>query len=499
MSGISVEVLPDAGAPQVGVTVSGLPSGSPSVVTVQRSTDGVTWETVRGAQREAVTGSAFFRDFVPPLNVPCTYRLVTDAAITPAAVYAWSGTANASASTETRDGVVTRTNRLPAPNNAGAFWPTTSAGATATGSNETTGGPTALGGPATWRKMLLTSAPTTAAPGVNSPTGIANMAAVTPGETVTGSVFGILTRAGVPIRAAFFWYDASGVAITPASTNGDPSPSSGGWERRSVTAVVPASAAYARVGYFALQTVGTIVAGDYMGATGGLIEGGSALGAYFDGNTAPVAAPTTATITVESDTAWLQDPLNPRSAVAVSCVRGTDGVMLLSPSAGEIARRMPADVVQVQGARLPVASLGVRQAPAGVMLHLRALVAEQGALVKALADLIDTAGTVVLRGLPQAVPLDPVAHVIAPEVTDSPIVGGLLGPRRDWVMSVTQVRAPSPTISVPWWTYDQVKALWAGFSYDAVLAARPGATYLDWLRDPTPAASTLTARTSEVS
>jgi hypothetical protein len=288
--GLSVEVLPDAGAPQVGVTVTGLPSGSSSVVTVERTTDGRSWEPVRGAVSESVTGAAFFRDFVAPLNVETTYRLVTTA-------------------------------------------------------------------------------------------------------TVTGA--------------------------------------------------------------------------------------------------------TSASITVPSDSAWLQDPLSPRTAVAVACVRGADGLLLLSPSAGDIVREMPADVVQVQGARLPVASLGVRQAPAGVRLHLRALAAAQGALVAALSELVESAGTIVVRGLPADIPLDPVAHVIAPEVTDSPVVGGLLGPRRDWVMSVTQVRAPSPRIAVPWWTYDQVKALWDGFTYDDVIAARPGETYLDWLRDPTPLASSSTARATE--
>ncbi|NEC93015.1 hypothetical protein G3I71_46475, partial [Streptomyces sp. SID12501] len=50
MSGISVEVLPDAGPPQVGITVSGL--GGPAVVSVEVSWDGGgTWHGVRGAQR----------------------------------------------------------------------------------------------------------------------------------------------------------------------------------------------------------------------------------------------------------------------------------------------------------------------------------------------------------------------------------------------------------------------------------------------------------------
>jgi hypothetical protein len=279
--GLSVEILPDAGAPQVGVTVSGLPGGTPSVVTVERSTDGVRWEAVRGALRETVTGSDFFRDFTPPLNVEATYRLSTSA-------------------------------------------------------------------------------------------------------TVTGA--------------------------------------------------------------------------------------------------------TSALITVPSDRAWFQDPLSPRSAVPVTWHRDDAGALsLLSSTAAAIARKQPADLVQVQGSRLPVASLGTRQAPSAVLMHLRALAAEQGALVKSLRALFDEAGSVVVRGLPLDVPIDPVAHVIAPDLDDSAVVGGVLGVS-EWRFEVTQVRPPSLRIAVPWWTYDQVRALWDGSTYDEVLAARPGATYLDWLRDPSPSA-----------
>jgi hypothetical protein len=286
--GLSVEALPDPGAPQVGITVTGLPSGTPSVVTVEKSVDGTSWEAVRGALRESVTGASFFRDFVPPLNVEATYRLVTTAAVT---------------------------------------------------------------------------------------------------------------------------------------------------------------------------------------------------------------GPTTATITVPSDTAWLQDPLNPRAAVPIRAAGIGTGLALLAPSAASLLRAQVVDLAQVQGARTPVASVGPRQAASQVPLIVRAAAAAQGALVKELRALLDTAGVLVLRGLHPAVGLDPVAHIVAGDVAE---VATPLGVRNDWQMSVTQVRAPSPRIVVPWWTYDQVKALWA-LPYDEVLAARPAATYLDWLRDPTPSASDASAaRTPEV-
>ncbi|WP_263120862.1 hypothetical protein [Cellulomonas sp. RIT-PI-Y] len=291
--GLTVEVLPDEGAPQVGVTVDGLPAGVPSTVTVERSTDGRTWQPVRGALEDSVTGGGFWRDHVAPLNIETTYRV---------------------------------------------------------------SGPT-LGG----------------------------------------------------------------------------------------------------------------------------------------------QADTTANIYVPSDRAWLQDPLDPRAAVPITWLHGhDDAILILADTAASIARQQVADVVLPQGSRLPVASLGARRAPEGVLLHLRAMAAAQGELVRQLRALFDQAGVLVLRGMPIELDLDPVTHLISPAVQDSPVVGGVLG-LREWQFESTQVRAPSPRIAVPWWTYDQVRELWAGLTYDAVSAARPGATYLDWLRDPSPAASGATARSADVS
>lgn len=158
--------------------------------------------------------------------------------------------------------------------------------------------------------------------------------------------------------------------------------------------------------------------------------------------------------------------------------------MLMTGTATRIVRRQAVDLTTVEGARYPVASIGVRQAPAGVPLALRAVAASQGALINAMRDLLDSSGQVVIRGLPSDIPLDAVAHVTAGDVEEVPVVGGLLGFRNDWALSVTQVRPTAMRIAIPWWTYDQVRALWSPRSYNAVKATRPGATYIDWSRDP---------------
>ncbi len=195
-----------------------------------------------------------------------------------------------------------------------------------------------------------------------------------------------------------------------------------------------------------------------------------------------------ATVTVTSDTAWIQDPLDPRGAVPVDAEydNGT-GAWTLASTAASVMRRQVADVVSVEGSRYPVASVGVRQAPSSVPIFLRAASA-QGEMVRRLRALFDEAGVLVIRGMHSDCPLDPVAHVIAGDIEEVPVVGGLPGFRNDWHLVVDQVRPTSMKIVVPWFTYDQVKALWDEWApastYDQVIAARPGDTYLDWQRYP---------------
>ena len=83
MAGISVELMPDAGAPQVGITVDGLDAGDTSVISVEVSGDGgATYTAVQGAKEITVLAATFVRDHVCPLNVEATYRLVVHSGAT---------------------------------------------------------------------------------------------------------------------------------------------------------------------------------------------------------------------------------------------------------------------------------------------------------------------------------------------------------------------------------------------------------------------------------
>lgn len=200
----------------------------------------------------------------------------------------------------------------------------------------------------------------------------------------------------------------------------------------------------------------------------------------------------TAAILVASDVAWVQDPLDPRSAVQVLVDEQRGGLVATAASFQGISRPQAVDVASVSGSRVPVAAVGTRQAPAGFPLQLKTFAAAQGELVRSLRDLFDQAGAVVMRGLPLEVGLDPVVHVVAPDLQESPYLRRLSQgfEYRLWEMTLTQVRGPGLRVVIPWFTYEQVTAWWQDAipdaTYDDVIAARPGESYIDWTKDPEP-------------
>lgn len=202
----------------------------------------------------------------------------------------------------------------------------------------------------------------------------------------------------------------------------------------------------------------------------------------------------TATSTIASNYAWIQDPLAPRSAIPLVMAQAPDlsALLLIAPSFSSLSRKQAVDYAQPMGARLPVASVGVRQAPSNVPLGIQADAARQGALVTSLRTLFDTSGQVVIRGLSAFIGLDAVAHVIVGDVAESPTTSStMLGIFQGWQMNVTQARPVSTRVIVPWWTYDQVLALvqsqlsGGATTYTQVTTAQPaGKTYTDWLAKP---------------
>lgn len=197
----------------------------------------------------------------------------------------------------------------------------------------------------------------------------------------------------------------------------------------------------------------------------------------------------TTTVTVESDTAWLQDPLDPRSAVPMKPTLTDSNLMIMEGSLESFTTPQAVDTVTPMFSDLPVASIGQALKFQGVPFAL-SVPAAQGALINAMRALMANSGQLVLRGLPTSLPIDAVVHVTAVNRTEHVATGGTRDLFNAWSMAISQAAPKSVQIVIPWWTYDQVKALVGTevgplASYVEVTAAMPeGKTYVEWQATP---------------
>jgi hypothetical protein len=111
---------------------------------------------------------------------------------------------------------------------------------------------------------------------------------VVAGETYTISAYG---RQNVGTRQAeirVLWRDASNAAISETGGGSLASSSNNVWFRRSLTAVAPAGAVTAWVD---IRVIDAVSVGGNVWATAFLVEAGSSLGDYFDGDTPDTLVP----------------------------------------------------------------------------------------------------------------------------------------------------------------------------------------------------------------
>lgn len=202
-------------------------------------------------------------------------------------------------------------------------------------------------------------------------------------------------------------------------------------------------------------------------------------------------ASTTATVTVVSDTVWMQDPLDPTTAVAVSGSYDGSAIWFASAAFASIGYSDPAALVRVMNSRYPTALGGGRGGASDVPFDVYTDAIEAA---NRLRILLGVASPLLLRTLPP-IPLPALAYLRA-DASEQPVdtlMGGLWsdgaqpvdflgGSVTYWGLRGDLVAAPSIHLVVPTWTYAQVSALYETY---AAAAAR-GGTYLDWMKDPTP-------------
>lgn len=189
----------------------------------------------------------------------------------------------------------------------------------------------------------------------------------------------------------------------------------------------------------------------------------------------------TGTVQVDSSSVWLQDPVNPRTAVEVA--RDYDGArpVLAGGSFRKFNRPLSDELVGPLGASLPVGLGGIRQAPRDVPFGVLTLTAAQ---TRRLEVLLATAYPLLVRTPPAVSGLPRVAYMsVKVEDTrydeDEDDETGVV----EWALSGSLVRAPTARVIVGRWTYADLAELWPGATYGQMVAAK-GGTYLDFIRDP---------------
>ena len=197
---------------------------------------------------------------------------------------------------------------------------------------------------------------------------------------------------------------------------------------------------------------------------------------YVDGVIADVK-----TITLESATAWIQDPLQPDRALPVS-VTVEDPEMLYMRGGALGAVEYPNRVAQmsIMGDRFPVAFGGQRQAAAGVDSSLSS---KSPATAEAFRLMVSEAPILLLRTVSEMVPLPPLAYLLA-NVAEQPMNVHIGGNLTVWSVTGDLVRAVQQSAISGFITYAEAQELLSPYTYDEVQTVCAGTTYLDWQKNP---------------
>ncbi len=187
---------------------------------------------------------------------------------------------------------------------------------------------------------------------------------------------------------------------------------------------------------------------------------------------------------ISSTTAWIQDPLAPKTAVPLYADMSSGHVLLTTRSLTGGRWGQQEDIASVVGTNVPAASLSVRQKIAGLPLSLMYEVASEGGRLQ---TMLMSAGQVVIRGLPADQLLDPVAHCSIGDANETRYAHGTIS---EWTLTARQVQPITFQIVVPWWTFDDVKVLvqsqlGPSVTFDQVKTAQPtGKTFVQWQENP---------------
>ncbi|MDP9185631.1 MAG: hypothetical protein M3O29_08195 [Actinomycetota bacterium] len=189
-----------------------------------------------------------------------------------------------------------------------------------------------------------------------------------------------------------------------------------------------------------------------------------------------------ATITLPSPYAWLQDPLQPDKCLKFVLSRDGLGTAVLDDrSLTSFTYKSGTTPIPILGSPEPVVFGGQRQAPSGISHRIRTFTEADTALM---SDLIEGTPFLLIRTLPGMRGLPALAYLNG-DVGRAPFTTHLPGGQQEyWTVTGDLVAAVMQAAITGSVTYDEVQQLLAGYTYDDVQTLAAATTYLDWQKNP---------------
>lgn len=189
-----------------------------------------------------------------------------------------------------------------------------------------------------------------------------------------------------------------------------------------------------------------------------------------------------ATLTVESATGWLQDPIYPDQAVPVVGRSGVAGALkLTNESLQSVTYPVTGTEHKVMGGQYGVVVGSGRAGAEGITLTHSSYDRELDAAVR---DLVKETPVLVLRPPAGLQPLPPVSYLHA-VFTDMPLTTHWGGNLARFSLAGNLVQAVLTAFRSGLATYEDVHAVLSGYTYAEVAAMQSGRSYLDVQKDPT--------------
>lgn len=187
------------------------------------------------------------------------------------------------------------------------------------------------------------------------------------------------------------------------------------------------------------------------------------------------------TITLKSDTSWIQDPMHPAQGLPLYRQGNHPGALTLDKESLKDGTQAAENTqIMVLGSRLPRYFGGVRQAQTGISVSVYSPDEET---TDAFQQMIEDAPILLIRTADRLRPLPPVAYLAA-VVVEHPHIQDEDDVFTEWSLEGNLVQAIMRAALSGGITYQDVQDLLGGFTYDEVQAAAKATTYLDWLKDP---------------